>query len=261
MTTKRTYKRGIRLCAAVLLMSAVALTGCTKYDVPTSTSDEAAATTQAPTAAQGTSPPESSTSPTEAATVSKPENNNTSQSGATSADLYCLEFAAYSGAYVEDGKNEEVKDVAMILVENRSQQFLDQATITYIYGNQYATFVVTGLPAGAKCWVMEKNKLTLEGGHSFYFEDCVSSFRGEVIQTPTQLQVDTKDNTITIENTSPNTLETVCVYYKNTFEDGSYLGGITYMVSFGTMNPGDTITKESGHLTNSSKIVRYSYQV
>lgn len=254
MTKKRIYKRGVRLCAALLLMSTMALSGCSSQD-KTASADEAAVTTQSPADVQG-----SDTVPPTSIEAEKPGQNST-QTEATSADLYCHEFAAYSGAYVEDGKNEEVKDVAMMLVENKSTQYLDQATVRYIYGNKYATFVVTGLPAGAKCWVMEKNKLTLEEGHTFYFDDCVSSFKSDVIQTPTQLQVDTKDNTITIENTSPNTLENVCVYYKNTFSDGSYLGGITYMVSFGTMEPGDTICKESGHLTNTSKIVRYSYQV
>ena len=255
---KRKFKYSRRLCAALLLvtMSAAVFSGCKKNTSSTSTPDEAG--TQA-SAELSTLQSENPTAP------ENTKNPNVSggdvSSEPTGADLYCLEFASYSGVYVEDGKNEEVEDVAMILVENRSLQYLDQATITYIYGNKYATFVLTGLPAGEKCWVMEKNKLTVEDGYSFYFEDCVTSFKSEIIKVPEQLQVDAKDNTLTIENTSPNTLENVAVYYKNTYADGNYLGGITYVMNFGTMEPGDTICKESGHFSESSKVVRFSYQI
>ena len=255
---KRKFKNGRRLCAAVLLvtmMSAV-FSGCRKSDASTSTADEAG------TQASAESTTLQSEKPTAPESTKNPNvSGGDVSSEPTGADLYCLEFAAYSGVYVEDGKNEMVEDVAMILVENRSLQFLDQATITYIYGNQYATFVLTGLPAGEKCWVMEKNKLTLTEGYSFYFEDCVTSYKSEVIKTPKQLQVDAKDNTLTIENISPNTIENVAVYYKNTYADGNYLGGITYVMNFGTMESGDVICKEAGHFSEDSKIVRFSYQV
>ena len=252
------------MCAAVLLVtlaSSVVLTGCKKQESSTSSQDKATATTQAQTESPTLQTESPSVSPTDNDKTQKPDGSNGVSAEATAADLYCLEFATYSGEFFEDGKNEVVNDVAMILVQNRSRQFLDQATITYIYGNEYATFVVTGLPAGEKCWVMEKNKLTLEDGKSFFFEDCKTSFRSGVITKPEQLQVDTKDNTITIENTSRSTLENVSVYYKNVHADGSYIGGITYVMNFGTMNPGDIICKESAHFSDSAKIVRFSYQV
>lgn len=179
---------------------------------------------------------------------------------ATSADLFCLEFNTFSGAYVEDGKNEEVENVAAILVENRSELFLDKATIKYKYGDETATFLVTGLPSKSKCWVMESGKLELDGKSDFEFEDCVSAFKEDAVIVTDKLLVDTNDNKVTIKNISDQTLNNVCIYYKNTMDDGSFFGGITYMMSFGNLEPDESFAKESGHYSENSKIVRFSFQ-
>lgn len=179
---------------------------------------------------------------------------------ASSADLYCLEFNSYSGVFVEDGKNEDVQNIAAILVENRAKVFLDRATIKYRYGDKTATFMVTGLPAGEKCWVMEASKMPLDGKHEFEFIECTSAFKDDAVLYTDKLEVVTQDNTLTVTNTSDKTLKNVCVYYKNTFDDGNYLGGITYMMSFDTIAPDESLQKESGHFTDGSKIVRYSFQ-
>ncbi len=179
---------------------------------------------------------------------------------ASSANLYCLEFNSFSGVFVEDGKNEEVKDVAAILVENRSELFLDRATITYKYGDKTATFLVTGLPAGKKCWVMEANKMKLDKKHTFEFEDCVSAFKDDAVLFTDKLTTQTEDNKVTVRNISEETLENVCVYYKDTMGDGNYFGGITYVMNFETLEPGESLTKESGHYSDTSMIVRFSFQ-
>lgn len=181
-------------------------------------------------------------------------------SGATSADLYCLEFNTFSGVFLEDGKNQEVENVAAILVENRSKAFLDRATITYKYGDKDAVFLLTGLPAGEKCWVMEQNKLVVDGKHSFEFETCVTAFKEDAVLSTDELLKTTEDNVITLKNISDKKLSNVCVYYKNTLDDGNYFGGITYMMKFGDLEPGDSATKESAHFSDTSKVVRYSYQ-
>ncbi len=178
----------------------------------------------------------------------------------TSADLYCLEITRYSGAYVEDGKNEQVENVAAILVENRSEQFLDLAKVTYCVGDRVATFNVTGLPAGEKAWVLEAEKMQIEGTPTFEFLDCESTFRKDAVLTTKLLDVQTKDNVLTVENKADKTLKNVCVYYKNVNSDGNFLGGITYMLGFDTLQEGQTAQRESAHFGVNSRIVRFSYQ-
>ncbi len=179
---------------------------------------------------------------------------------ASSADLYCLEFNTFSGIYVEDGKNKEVENVATILVENRSEIFLDRATIKYKYGDKTATFLVTGLPAKGKCWVMEANRLQIDGKHSFEFEDCISAFKEDATLGEGKIKTSAKGNTLTVTNILDKTLNNVCVYYKNTMDDGNFLGGITYMLTFDTLKPGESLEKASGHYSENSKIVRCSFQ-
>ncbi len=178
----------------------------------------------------------------------------------TSAELYCLEITSYSGPFVEDGKSEDVENVAAILVENRSQQFLDYATITYYVGGKIATFNVTGLPVGKKAWVLEKDRLQLDGTHSFEFLDCESVFKKDAVTSTTDIDVETEGNTITVKSKTGNTLKNVAVYYKNVNSDGNFLGGITYMLNFGTLSPGQSVQKESAYFGENSQIVRFSFQ-
>ncbi|MBQ7999739.1 MAG: hypothetical protein IJ298_00800 [Ruminococcus sp.] len=179
---------------------------------------------------------------------------------ATSADLYCMEITRYSGPFVEDGTNEPVEDVAAILVENGSKQFLDRATVTYDVGGKTATFVVTGLPAGGKAWVLESNRMQLEEQLEFEFLDCESSFRKDAVTDTKLLDVSAVDNLITVKNVSDDTLNNVCIYYKNVNSDGNYLGGISYMIAFDTLDANESTEKASAHYTDNSRIVRYSYQ-
>jgi hypothetical protein len=44
-------------------------------------------------------------------------------------------------------------------------------------------------------------------------------------------------------------------------EDGTFLGGITYLVSFGDLAPGGMVQRASAHFGITSDIVRYSYQI
>lgn len=179
---------------------------------------------------------------------------------ATSADLYCLEFSRYSGAFVEDGTNTQVSGVAAALIENRSREFLDLATVTYDVGGRTAKFVVTGLSPGAKAWVLESNRMVVGTDAEFRFLECTSTFRQDAVTSTDMLTLSTKVNTLSIRNNSGQTLKNVCVYYKSVNDDGAYLGGITYMVAFDTLKPSETAEKAAAHFSERSQVVRYSYQ-
>lgn len=189
-----------------------------------------------------------------------PQEGTSSTGRATSADLYCLEFSRFSGAFVEDGTNEPVTNVAAALIENRSREFLDRATVTYDVGGRTAEFVVTGLPPGAKAWVLESHRMRLDGSPEFKFRECTSSFRQNAVLTTELLSLSAKGNTLTVRNESDQILENVCIYYKTLNPDGAYLGGITYMIAFDTLRPGDVAEKTAAHFSEDARVVRYSYQ-
>lgn len=182
------------------------------------------------------------------------------QSRASSADLYCEEFISYSGPFVEDGTNDNVENVLALLLENRSDEYLEFATITYDVDGETAKFVASGLPAGAKAWVLETNRMEAKADSQFEFLECESTFRDDAVLTTDKLEVSYKDNELIVKNITDDVLKNPCVYYKNINSDGYYLGGITYMIGFDTLKPDATAKKQAGHYTENSAIVRYSYQ-
>lgn len=177
-----------------------------------------------------------------------------------SGDLTCLEISRFTGSFVEDGTDEAVTDVAAILVDNDTGRFLDLATVIYTVGNRTATFLVSGLPAGEQAWVLEKDRMTITEGDELVFKDCQTSFNDGAILTTDDLAVARQGNTVTVENRTDKTLTNVCIYYKNKLEDGTFLGGITYLMSFDSLEPGASAQNSARHFDDNSVIVRYGYQ-
>ena len=165
-------------------------------------------------------------------------------------------FGRYSGAYVEDGSDAPVEDVAVILVKNPTGEFLEYARMEFDINGQKAVFVLRGLPPGAAAWVLEANRLVIEAGSTFSLVDEVVSFGTPGVSTDNlTLSVDT--GTITAMNNTDSNLENVYIYYRQRHTDGNYLGGICYRVSFGTLEPGKPVTATAGHFfPENSKIVK-----
>lgn len=182
------------------------------------------------------------------------------QTAPSSGDLTCLEISRFTGKFVEDGGDEAVTDVAAILVSNDTGYFLDHATVTYTVGERTATFQVAGLPAGRRAWVLEQNRMTIGDGDELVFQDCKTSFNPGAVLNTDDLEVTRQGHTVTVKNLTDTTLNNVCIYYKNQMEDGTFLGGIAYLVSFDTLEPGESAQNSAKHFSEDSVIVRYSYQ-
>lgn len=84
-----------------------------------------------------------------------------------SGDISCDKFGIFSGQFLEDGRDELVQNVAAVLVTNRTDRFLDFATLTFDIDGQTATFILSGLPAGRSAWVMEATRMTATNSSVF----------------------------------------------------------------------------------------------
>ena len=175
-------------------------------------------------------------------------------------NLICVEISRFTGGFVEDGKDRSVQDVAAILVANNTGKFLELAMITYKVGDRTAQFRVTALPAGRQAWVMESSAMTLTDGDELELESCQDSYNPEAIVNTDLVSVSRSGKSLTLTNISGKMLKNVGVYYKNTLEDGTFLGGITYVISFGNLEPGASATKTADHCGETSEIVRYIYE-
>lgn len=175
------------------------------------------------------------------------------------AEITCDQYSIFTGQYVEDGRDELVYDVAAILVTNQSDRFLEIATLTYQIDGREASFVVTGLHPGQSAWVLEANRMTASSDSVFTYVDVATGFRDDVTTSTDKLKITADGNMMTVKNTSGTALKEVYVYYKVLHADGNYLGGITYRVSFGTLEPGASATKLAGHYSSDAQVIRVSW--
>lgn len=176
-------------------------------------------------------------------------------------ELICDKLSSYSGEFVEDGSNIPVENVASMLVTNESERFLDLATIEYIIDGKTATFVVTGLPAGKSAWVLEENGMTITGPGNYKHVDETVSYKDGVVSQTDKITLIAEGNMLTAINNTDQKIESVFVQYKTKHTDGNYLGGITYMVTYGDIEPGEKITKLAGHYDGkNTEVVRIGWQ-
>lgn len=176
-------------------------------------------------------------------------------------NITCDAFGRFSGQYLEDGSDEPVENVAVILITNQSNEFLEFATLTFDIGGKGANFIVTGLPAGRSAWVMEAKRLVIGSGADFLYQDCVSTFRDDIVATTDKIDLTAKGNMLTATNVSEEALSDVVVYYRVLHTDGNYLSGVTYTANFGTLEPGASVETLAGHFSaDNCKIVRISWQ-
>ena len=174
--------------------------------------------------------------------------------------LICADIGLYNGAFVEDGSDEPVENVAALLITNGSAQYLDLAKLTYEIDGQEAVFMVTGLPAGASAWVLENSRMTASAESQIRHKETVTSFRENAVSTLEGVDLAFNGTMLKATNATDKTIKALTVYYKVLHDDGNYLGGITYMVTFGDLEPGQSAEKIAGHFRlDKAQIVRIGY--
>lgn len=219
--------------------------------------------TEPPTTENPTTSPGGNTNPDSSDKPPKSE-NHTPQAPPPDQPAQALvtydQFSLYSGQFVEDGTDDPVTNVAAILVTNRSGQFLDLATLSFEIDGREATFLVSGLPAGRSAWVLEASRMTATNSSTFTFVDMITAFRENVVYSTDKVSFTCVGNLVTATNKTNEKLENVFVYYRIIHTDGNYLGGITYVIDFGTLDPGVSVEKLAGHFSaEKARIIRIGW--
>ena len=172
-------------------------------------------------------------------------------------DLVCLEYDRYTG-YV-GGK--WVSNVAAMLVMNQSGEFLEYATVQCDLGPRRGTFRIEGLPPGRMCWVLEQDLASISEGERFVAMACDEYyFNPNALMETDDLSVSIQGSTMSVTNRSGKRLTNVAVYFKNLYGDGVFFSGDAYMVTFPSLEPGDTASKQHAYLGDSSQVVKFSFQ-
>ncbi len=163
-------------------------------------------------------------------------------------------FGRYSGTYFEDGSDKAVEDVAVVLVVNTTERYLELATFSFEIDGATATFTVTNLPPQKGAWVLARDALTVNSGASFVLKGGTTTFcTPEDIPTITAQPL---DGTVLVENRSETEAFSGYIYYKTVYEDGNYLGGVTYRTLIEDLPAQSRTEITAAHCDETAEIVR-----
>ena len=155
----------------------------------------------------------------------------------------------YSGVYMEDGSDEVVQDVMMLLLHNTADRDLQLARIRVSYDDFTAEFEVTNLPAGESAVLLERNRRPAgEEQYRLVELNNVVFFPEPMGLLPEQLLIEGQAGLVSVTNVSGADLPgPVAVYYKNAAAELFY-GGITYRLTIPQgLAAGETVRLPAGH--------------
>lgn len=185
--------------------------------------------------------------------------------------LRYTQYGRFTGLYMEDGKDEYISGVAALYVTNVSKDYLEYASVICDINGQQATFVVTGLNPGSSAWVLERNRMVItdEDVNTVVMTHVSdqSSFKADNSALADDVFVTLKSGALSAYNNTGKDLKSVYVYYKKQlsingeYQDGQYLGGITYRVLLGDIANGETSQAIAGHCTpHGCQVVRIDWE-
>ena len=176
-------------------------------------------------------------------------------------DDYSIEIGSlskgYSGAFIEDGTDEEVKNVLALQFKNSGSKDIQYAEYVFGYGKDTVSFKLSDLPAGQSCVVLEAGRHEFEKNES---PSLISRVVAQVDEIPFArdevLVVDNSDNTLTIMNLTEKEIPVVRVFYKNyDSEDNVFFGGITYTVTAENIPAGNGVMVTPEHFKSGDSVV------
>ena len=143
--------------------------------------------------------------------------------------LTITDIGSYTGVYMEDGTDEIVSRVMMIVLTNNNENALQYAEISVNAGETAAQFSVSTLLPGASVVLLEKNRMAYAEAEEYTAEaKNVAFFTEELSLLEDQLKVQGYQGAINVTNISGQDITgDIIIYYKNCSAD-MYYGGITY---------------------------------
>lgn len=171
-----------------------------------------------------------------------------------------VSIEAYSGAFVEDGSDEQVSDIMSVTVRNDGDQPIQYATLVVTVDSVDYNFELSTLPVGAEAKLLEMNKSAMPTlGEVTATVTACAFFTNEPTMCEELFEVDAQDGAITVTNISDKDFGSIYVYYKSCSDD-LFLGGITYRVNVPELKSGDSYSCYAGHFSaNGSRLMFINY--
>lgn len=189
------------------------------------------------------------TDPTQPTVATDPQDQTYNRTAFLGNNLYITYVGSYIGAYMEDGSNEEISDVLMIILENKGETDLQLARISLEYADFTAHFEVTNLPAGQSAVLLEKERHEyVDAPYYGAKTENLVFFSEEMKLLEDKLKITGSSGSLTVENLTDEELGEIYIYYKNSAADGLFYGGITYRARVEAgLKPGKQATVMTSH--------------
>lgn len=175
--------------------------------------------------------------------------------------MVLLEVGSYTGIYMEDGTDEVVTNVLMLVVSNEGEQDIQYAEFTVPTANGDARFSLSTLPVGEKIVLLEQNRMPWsdDEAYSNVITENVAVFSEPMSLCENQLKLQTLDGVMNITNISGEDITgDIVIYYKNAAVDLLY-GGITYRIRLeGGLQAGEIRQIMASHFTQSGSRIMFA---
>lgn len=203
-----------------------------------------------------TQPSQTTTAPIETTVPTETTGDDTTEEDGTPLGngLTMSYLGKYAGIFMEDGTDEIVSNVMMMILRNDSADDLQLARINLHYSDYTAQFEVTNLPAGESVVLLEKNRRAFENDDFTNAKlDNVVFFAQPMTIADDRLQITGGDGYLDVKNISGEDISgEILLYYKNSATDLLY-GGITYRTRISDgIKAGETVRVMAGHYREGS---------
>lgn len=176
--------------------------------------------------------------------------SNKSDYNTPDASLKIQRIQGYTGIFIEDGSDKEVKNVAAIQVKNTSNKAVEYAEIELYNGSKKLVFAVSTLPANSSAVVMEKNKATFSSSKGVTYGKTTVAYADKLEKSSAVSCTKVENNGIKVTNKSGKDIPCVRIFYKYKSDDGYYVGGITYTAKIEDLKAGKSQTVYPSHFAS-----------
>lgn len=171
--------------------------------------------------------------------------------------LSITSIGSYTGAFVEDGTNEIVSGVAMVVLENLGEEAIQYGELALVGENRTLHFSFSTLPPGSRVVLLElQRQAYLEGEALTPQLQNLACFDAPLSCQEDLLEIQALDGILNIHNISGQDIPgEITLYYKNQAQDLLY-GGITFRVRIqGGLKSGEIRQITAQHFDSSSRIM------
>ncbi len=175
--------------------------------------------------------------------------------------LFITRIDDYTGIYMEDGSDQAVTGLMMVMLENRSEKALQLAKFSLEFPHGTATFSATSLPAGERAVVLEESRMEYAKAEpeKVTVDSIVMAESMELHAD--KFEITGLDGALNVRNISDEDISgDIYVYYKN-YAHETFYGGITYRAKVeGGLEAGEVRQVMTQHYdAEGSKILMVTY--